>query len=208
VTPFRRVALAAGLASWLAVGAVACGISSDDKPRALDANDLPAALAANPSGTTVPGPSEGSRQSAKLYLVQTNGDTEILVSQPTPIPEVTDFTQLPRAVLEELIAQQPADASGGGSTLINAIPSTVQVLDATVTGNVLDLNLSDLGSVELTRQRQAAAQIVFTATALPGIDAVRFSIDGQQTAVPLDDQMSVPGEPVTRGDYPKLMPNP
>ena len=207
MTTFRRVAVVVGLAAWLALGAAACGISSDDKPRVLDANDLPAALSANPSGTTVPGP-DGSRQSAKLYLVQTNGDIETLVSQTTPIPEVTDFTQLPRAVLEELIAQQPADASGGGSTLINAIPSTVRVLDATVTGNVLDLNLSDLGSVELTRQRQAAAQIVFTATALPGIDAVRFSIDGQQTAVPLDDQMSVPGEPVTRGDYPKLMPNP
>jgi len=37
---------------------------------------------------------------------------------------------------------------------------------------------------------------------------VRFSIDGAETAVPLDDQMSVPGQPVTRLDYPKLMPTP
>ncbi len=190
------------------VTAVACGSSSDDKPRALDANDLPASLAANPSGTTPPGPNDGSRQSVKLYLVQTTGDTETLVSQTSTIPGPSDYAQLPRVVIEALIAQQPVNSGGGDTTLINAIPSTVKVLDATVDGKVLDLNLSDLGSVELTRQRQAAAQIVFTATALPGIDSVRFSIDGQPSAVPLDDQMSVAGDPVTRTDYPKLMPTP
>ena len=204
----RHRAVALGGAVILTIVATACGIASDDKPRALDANDLPAALAANPSGTTIPGPGTDSRQSVKLFLVETKGETEMLVGQFAAIPVVTDFSQLPRLVIEQLIAQQPGNAPGGHSTLINAIPPTVQVLDATVNGNVLDLNLSDLGSVESARQRQAAAQIVFTATALPGIDAVRFSIDGAETAVPLDDQMSVPGQPVTRLDYPKLMPTP
>ena len=208
MTALHRIGAALCLAVLISVVAVACGISSDDKPRALDANDLPASLAANPSGTTIPGPGDGSRQSAELFLVQTTGATEVLVSHSTLIPAVTDSTQLPRVVIEELIAQQPADGSGGDPTLINAIPPTVQVLDATVDGNVLDLNLSDLGSVEQTRQLQAAAQIVFTATALPGIEAVRFSIDGEPTAVPLDDQMSVPDQPVRRVDYKKLMPTP
>ncbi len=165
----RRRLGAVGLALLVSVAVGACGISSDDKPRALDANDLPASLSANPSGTTVPGADDPNHKPVKVYLIQTTGDVEKLVSQSVAIP--ADYDQLARVVLEALIAQQPSSSATGDTTVFNAIPSTVQVLDATQDGKTLDLNLSDLGSVERTRQRQAAAQIVFTATGLPGIDA-------------------------------------
>lgn len=200
----RRRGLALLVVLATAGSAVACGIPTDSKPRALDPNELPASLSANPGTTMVV---EGTQQSARLWFIRSGGDTDVLVGQMAPIPPVTDYDQLPRVVIDQLIQQVPA--SGGDVTLINAIPPTVKVLDATKNGTVLDLDLSDLGNAELTRQREAFAQIVFTATALPGIDAVRFSIDGQQIGVPLDDQTTAaPGQPITKGDYPKLAPPP
>ncbi len=89
--------------------------------------------------------------------------------------------------------------------MTNAIPPTSQVLNASLDGGVLDLDLSDLGAVEGSGQRLAAAQIVYTATALPGIAGVRFSIDGEPASVPLDDHASDVNQVITREDYPSLL---
>ena len=111
----------------------------------------------------------GLDRPAELFLVSSKGDTrEARRRSDADIVNVVDLADLPRQVIEQLIAQQPK-ASSGGSDLTNAIPPTSQVLNATVDGDVLDLDLSDLGQVESSRQRLAVAQIVFTATALAGI---------------------------------------
>jgi len=185
------------------VGLAGCGIPSDGKARPIDREALPAQLVGTPTTTTPSGPS-ALNQNATLYLVTTANDTERLVPVSAEIANVTDQADLPRLVIEQLIAQQPK-ASGGSSDVTNAIPPTVTVLSATVNDHVLDLDLSDLSSVELTRQRLAAAQIVFTATELAGVDAVRFWIDGQPGAVPLDDQASTAGQAVSRSNYPSLL---
>ena len=185
------------------VGLAGCGIPSDGKARPIDREALPAQLVGTPTTTTPSGPS-ALNQNATLYLVTTANDTERLVPVGAEIANVTDQADLPRLVIEQLIAQQPK-ASGGSSDVTNAIPPTVTVLSATVNDHVLDLDLSDLSSVELTRQRLAAAQIVFTATELAGVDAVRFWIDGQPGAVPLDDQASTAGQAISRSNYPSLL---
>jgi spore germination protein GerM len=200
----RRLPVALAAVTLLGIVAAGCGIPNDDKPRALDPNVLPASLAANPSGTSVP--TDRSTQTVKLYLVQNSGDREVLMAETTSMSLVSDSSQLPGMVIRALIAEQPPATASGGNALINALPPSVQVLDASLDGTVLNLDLSDLGNVELTRQRQAAAQIVFTATALTGIESVRFHINGQPIAVPLDNETSVAGQPVTRSDYPRLMP--
>jgi spore germination protein GerM len=200
----RALAVLVVLVALVALGGLAgCGIPSDGKARPIDQKALPSQLVSTP--TTVPpaGPS-ALNQNATLYLVTTANDTERLVPVNAEIVNVVDQADLPRQVIEQLIAQQPK-ASGAGSDETNAIPSTVKVLSATVTDHVLDLDLSDLGSVELTRQRLAAAQIVFTATELAGVDAVRFWIDGQPGAVPLDDQASTAGQAIARSNYPSLL---
>jgi spore germination protein GerM len=197
-----RAALAVGL--LVALAAVAgCGIPNDSKARPIDREALPSQLVSSPTTTTPTSPGSPDEQ-VTLYLVASAGDAERLVPVPTDIGSVADSSELPRRAIEALIAQQPK-ANGGADDETNAIPPTVQVQGATVTDGVLELDLSDLGSVELTRQRLAAAQIVFTATALPGIDSVRFVIDGQPGAVPLDDQASAAGQAITRQDYPSLL---
>ncbi len=117
---------------------------------------------------------------------------------------MVDLADLPRLAIEQLIVQQ-ATTSGSGSDLTNTIPPDTQVLDAKVDGNVLDLDLSALGQVESTRQRLAVAQIVFTATALDGINGVRFWIDGEPASVSLETHASEVGQVITPGDYPSLI---
>jgi spore germination protein GerM len=71
---------------------------------------------------------------------------------------------------------------------------------------VLDLDLSDLGEAEGTMQRLAVAQLVLTLTDLevPPIDAVRFSVDGHEVAVPMGAKVVPAGTPVRPGDDPDL----
>jgi len=191
-----------GLAAAI-TGLTGCGIPNDSKARPIDREALPSQLVSSPTTTTPTNPGAPDER-VTLYLVGSAGDTQRLMAVPADIGTVSDPNDLPRRTIEALIAQQPK-SSGGAGDQTNAIPPTVGVLSATVADGVLELDLSDLGSVELTRQRLAAAQIVFTATALPGIDSVRFMINGQPGAVPLDDQASTAGQAITRQDYPSLL---
>ena len=104
-----------------------------------------------------------------------------------------------------LIAEQPA-ASGATKNLTNTIPSSVRILGLKLDGDVLDLDVSNLDNVESTQQRLAFAQMVYTATDLPGIDAVRFSISGRSAQVPLDNATSKLDQAIDRGDYAQLDP--
>jgi spore germination protein GerM len=202
----RRSALTRGVATLLVVvaagvGQAGCGIPSNDSARPIDRNALPPQLVSTAT-TAAPRPSALNKK-ATLYLVSMIGASEKLVPSTVDIANVVDQHDLPRLVIEHLIAQQPT--TGGSATdQANAIPSTVSVINVSINEGVLELDLSGLSSVELTRQRLAAAQIVFTATEMPGVRAVRFWIDGQPGAVPLDDQASTAGQAVSRTDYPSL----
>jgi spore germination protein GerM len=202
----RRSALTRGVATLLVVvaagvGQAGCGIPSDDSARPIDRDALPPQLVSTAT-TAAPGPSS-LNEKATLYLVSMIGDRQQLVSITVDIANVVNQNELPRLVIEHLIAQQPT-TGGSASDQTNAIPSTVSVINLSINEGVLELDLSGLSSVELTRQRLAAAQIVFTATEMPGVRAVRFWIDGQPGAVPLDDQASTAGQAVSRTDYPSL----
>jgi spore germination protein GerM len=91
------------------------------------------------------------------------------------------------------------------------VPSDVQVRSTELGDDgVLDLDLTNLGKVESALQRLAVAQIVFTLTQLvdPGIDAVRFSVDGTEVAVPIENGVAPAGTPVTRDDEPSFVGRP
>ncbi len=107
--------------------------------------------------------------------------------------------------MSQLIAEQPA-SSGATKNLTNTIPSSVHILGLKLDGGVLDLDVSNLDNVESTQQRLAFAQMVYTATDLPGIDAVRFSISGRSAQVPLDTATSKLDQAIDRGDYAQLDP--
>ena len=199
--PTSAVAALIGLA--IAIIVSACGIPTDGQARAIDRQALPSGLIATPTTVASSGLSTLDIP-VSLYLVGASyRDGGNLVEVPSKIGDVVDGADLPRRVIEQLISQEPQDRNG--SNLTNAIPSSVQLLNASLDSDVLTVDLSNLGTIELTRQRLAAAQIVFTATNLPGINSVRFFIDGQASAVPLASGSSTPGQAITRDDYQGLL---
>jgi spore germination protein GerM len=203
---------------WLLGGLVAalallggCGIPEDSKPREISREALPPELidpAAVATGAALP--SDADARFVTLYLVQgddTSGDALVAVRREVAVPAAT--ADLPRVVAEALIAASPEQM--GRADLVNALPSDVQVRSAVVGDDgVLNLDLTNLGNVESSLQRLAVAQLVFTLTDLtvPQVSAVRFSIDGEEVAVPLEGGVAAAGTPVGRAEEPPLLSGP
>ncbi len=109
---------------------------------------------------------------------------------------------LPGTIIDQLVTRPPVT-----DELKSKIPTGTTVLKAEKHDTTLDVDLSEqFKSIEGPGQRVAVAQIVFTATAIPGVSSVRFSINGSPTAVPVDDKSAEVGEMISRNDFPKLNP--
>jgi spore germination protein GerM len=189
-----------GAAVAVAVLLGACGIPEDGEPREISREALPPELIDPSAQTSVP--SDDELGFVTLYLVRADeGGDDGLVAVRRAVPVPTDPAELPRAVVDALIVASPEEL--GRTDLVNAVPSDVQVRSAVVgEDGVLDLDLTNLGNVESSLQRLAVAQIIFTLTDLddPRIRAIRFSVDGEEVAVPVADGVAQPGTPVSRSD--------
>ncbi len=195
-----RVRLVALLVAVCGIVVAACGIPVDSSPRTLSRGALPKALTGS---TTSEAPGTGTVVTEQIFLVRTNGSAEVLVPVVLDgIPLKSSNIAQAQDLLTRLIDQQSAPSSG--NDLTNAIPSTVRVLGARLDGDVLELDVSNLDTVESTQQRLAFAEMVFTATGVIGIDSVRFSIDGLPAQVPVDNSTSTAGAAITRADYRQL----
>ncbi len=205
----RRGRLRRATGGVLVAGVVAlvgaCAIPEDAKPQAADRVSLPPQLVEPPSSTVPQPPSEAEVRIAYLVQTATSPDaTDSLRRVLTQVRTPADPADLPKALIEQLVKLPTAEQKSLG--LRSDIPSTVGVRSATkpADSDELTVDLTNLGQVEGPKQRLAAAQIVFTATELPGIRAVRFLIDGQPATIPLEDRTSGAGQPITRDDFPKL----
>lgn len=203
----RRPGAVAALCALLAVVVLAgCGIASDDAPRDIPRAALPESLRGT-TATTVP-TEPGAARLETVYLVRSDGGVAGESLEPVVV-SVGDSGQreaIPRAVVEALVNARP-DALGR-SDLINAIPPNMEVRAADVrSGGVLDLDLTELATVEGSLQRLAVAQLVFSLTQLvePRVDAVRFLVDGQPVAVPVERGTAPAGQPVSRADDPTML---
>jgi hypothetical protein len=189
----RRVLVVAAVAVAVAVSGAACsGIPVDESPRVISRERLPDALI-EPTTTLPPGVDPGaSGVNADLFLFLDTDNDQVLVACAVPTSADPDESDL-----------CPND-------LTNAVPSNLVVLSVRLVverdGNVLDLNLdrASLSGIESTQQRRAIAQLVFTATDVPGVSAVRFLADGEAISVPVEDRTADPGETITTADFPEL----
>ncbi len=194
-------AVAAGLALVAAAGS--CGIPTDHSPRPIAQGALPAALAPQTT-TTLPGLAAGT-DAVRIFLVRNEDSSPRLARVTIAIPDARDLATRARELMTQLVAEQPS-ASGATTNLTNTIPSSVRILGLKLDGDVLDLDVSNLDNVESTQQRLAFAQMVYTATDLAGIDAVRFAINGRPAQVPLDQATSELDQAINRSDYAQLDP--
>jgi hypothetical protein len=157
-----------------------CGVPVDRAPSALPRKDIPFGLL-QPSprtttSTSVPSPVEAP---ISIFLVTSSGH---LVAAAREVPAAQESLV---AVLDALV-QGPTNSEAQAG-LESAVPAQTTVLSAVsgLTG-IATINLGGtFGQLVGQAQIQATAQIVFTATALPGVTGVTFELSGHAVGVPV-----------------------
>jgi hypothetical protein len=191
-SPFRRMATVFALVGVLALVMSACAITADSAPRDVSSDERDLLLTdASPAADTV--------GDGRIYLVAPSEP-----SQQRQLRSVQrDVVARPDALLQVLLDgpnQRELD-----SRLVTAIPSGTTLLSTRTVGDVLFVDLTD-PITELTGEALtlAVAQIVFTASGVPGVQAVRLRVDGEDQAWPRGDGQTRQG-PLRIFDFPGLV---
>jgi len=177
---------------------VACGVPEDEGPQELTADQVPFGLLTTaPTTTSTPEVLPPSRE-AQLYFLDAEGLLE-------PLPREVDDRSA-QTVIETLLATDTAGLPAGNSS--NIPPDTVLLdifTESDGQNDVLTVDLSEqFTTIESERFIAAVAQIVFTASALEGVDAVSFRVDGEPIPVS-DEEGATQEDPVTPLDYQSLL---
>ena len=188
------------LAVLVAVGAVvaACGVPTDDEPRAIETRNVPfALLAPTAEATTTTQPSTTATERATIYLADADGKLRA-VRRSVASPAT------PARVLQALLAGPSDDEADSYST---AITSDTELLS--VDGPDNGLVIVDLSRqlLDITGRSQilALAQVVFTVTALPSVDRVLFKFEGEPAEVQ-NGNGTLTSSPLGRLSYRDLVP--
>lgn len=186
-TPRAVRSLALALAVFTSTAAVACGVPVDDEPRAIVRSTIATESDAERQTPTT-SDSPGARQ-VTAYLVRDGAlvPVEFPVDGSATIVDALTFAT----------AEPPAPYN-------TSIPSGTSILSAEVVDGVATINLtSDINDISGQTQKQAYAQLVFTAFAFRDLDAVRFEVDGKAVDAPTDNGNR---ESVTVLDYQNMRP--
>ena len=164
----------------VAVTLAACGVPVDSTPTAIPRNAIPfGLLQPSPRSTTTTTEASPGQSTVKIFLVTSSGRLAVADRQlPEAQPSVAD-------VLEALVRGPSSAETAAG--LQSAVPAQTTVIGAVVgAGGTATVNLGGtLGQLVGQAQIEAVAQIVFTATALPGVVQVVFQLAGQPIDVPV-----------------------
>lgn len=165
----RRVRAGAGaaLVAALVVLGSACGVPLDDEPQVVAGATTP------PEATPTTSASPTAQEVSVYYLV---GDSLEVTRYKVDGEPTLD------AALQFLLTTAP---TGEAKT---RIPPGTSLLSADVTGDVatIDLTPEIVNDTSGETQRQAFAQLAFTALASEGVTQVRFLVEGQEVEVPTD----------------------
>jgi len=174
------------MASALSTVVTSCGVPVDRHPSALSRRGIPFNLLeptqSTVSTTTAPSPIEVP---VRIYLVGPTGHL-VAVARDVSVSAPDLAT-----VLGALVAG-PTDAESTAG-LQSALTTQTTVLSATIAGGVATVDLGGtFGQLVGPPQIQAVAQVVFTASALPGVTGVTFELSGQPVEVPVASGALVP----------------
>ncbi len=170
------------------LGAVACGVSTDDQAIRVPDRDVPFGLLDENSGAR---PSTAGGADVSVFLVR----NDRLVAA---VRRLAPSARLRRVLgaLELGPTKEEVAVAGLRSALpTNAVDGVSVAAGTAIVG--LDPSVATLSSGD---QLLALAQLVFTLTARPGIGQVRFTLEGEDAQVPRADG-SLVAAPVSRDDY-------
>jgi hypothetical protein len=185
-----------GLALVLATMIVAaCGIPRDEEPIITPGGVVMPAVAPTEAPPAV-GPAGPSVPKADIAVFLVQAEHLVRVVRRASRPDLAE-------ALDELLAgPMEAELAAGIRTAIS--PQT-ELRSARLDGDTAVVDLS-AAFVEVGGQEQilAVAQVVLTATAVPGVDRVRFLLEGQAVEIPRADG-TLSSESLGAADYERLL---
>ena len=192
----RRLALLLALM----VVTAGCGVRGDTAPRDLSAGRVPYGLLEDAPTTTSTSPPAPSVPRADVLVFFIKDDRLISkvrqVNEPATVAKA--LTSLLFGVLEDEL----------GEGIRSAIDPTASIQARALDPATYQVDLSaEFGKGPSAEQVLALAQIVYTATALPGVNGVRFTLDGVPIEVPTGSG-SLTAEPVGKAAFAEFEPLP
>ena len=173
-------------------GSVGCGIAPDSAPRDVAANERSLTANAVSDGDDAGGTS-------RIYLVAPSeaGDPSLLRSTSRDV--ASGATPLIKSLLAGPNDEELA------SRLVTNIPQETQLLSTRSSGDVLFVDVSpEITELSGDLLVLAVAQIVFTATEIDGVRAVRLRVNGEDQRWPKGDGETREGA-LTVYDFPGLV---
>jgi spore germination protein GerM len=170
-TTLVALAASAAVVAVAVATLAACGVPLDSSPRPISratttAPQTPPTTAARP----------GAEEVGVYFL-----DEDRLVRQAYPVEGEPTLRQAIGFVLDN-------PAEGSPSNLRTAIPPGTTLRNLSVAAGVATIDLtSEINDVSGPTQKQAFAQVVFTALDFSAVKEVRFRIDGKPVDAPTDD---------------------
>lgn len=180
----------------VALGALAvagCGVTTSDRVDRADPERVPFGLL--DTDTSVAPDRGPTSRPVDLYFYDRQAQRLVIV--PGQVPDTSLESVL--IALQEVSATSGAPAGNplNGSDVLRAVSISRGRAQVDLSAAFSDLT----GPAQLV----ALAEIVFTATARPGVGQVSFTLEGEPLQVTRGDG-SLTSEPVTRADYPELAP--
>ena len=190
-----RLAAARAAALLGLLGTAACGVPTGGAPDPITASEVPHGLAAPlPSATAAPTAPAGLGEPS-LYLVAEDG---ALVPRGRPTAEGALIERLAGLLAE--LATGPT-AAELGDRLSTALRPATSLQVAAVSGGTVTVDLGGSADAPSGRQsKTAVAQIVLTATSLPGVEQVLVTRAGEPVEAPLPSG-ELTSRPLTARDY-------
>jgi spore germination protein GerM len=194
----RRAVRGVGAALALILIVAGCGVGGQNEPDLIAAENVPDGLLDRDLPTSTTTPATPQTSTVFVYFVRVQGDVATLEEVQREVGNAGSALERVTALLE-----QPPSGDETDDGLQTAIPSGTALLDLQVSSDrqlaTVDLS-SEFLDIEGQGQRAAFAQVVWTATRTPGIERVRFRIEGQNHAALIGDGTTRNG-PVGPADY-------
>jgi len=188
MSTWRRALTAGAVLSMLAAG---CAIGADDAPRDIDRG------VADVNGPQIANQGAAATGSGRIFLLAPE-----VPGLPTRLESVARNAQGDaRAVLAALLAGP--NAIERATQLRTALPAGLRVIDVILrAGGVLAVDISpELLTLSGDGLIAALAQLVFTVSAIPGIDSLQLTVNGETVQWPSSNG-ELTSRPLTVYDYP------
>lgn len=196
-------AVAAAIVMIMPVALAGCGITADSAPRDIE----PAAQTNSETKLADTESSDGGQNGQAaigngiVFLVDQTGGVDRLVSVKRTVEASIDRD--PSSVLQVLFAGPNGLERADGITTV--LPEGLRVLRSNSRGGVVTIDLpADLRQLTGEPLTLGLAQIVYTISAVEGVESVRITIDGVSASWP-DAYGQLQTDPLTVYDYPGLV---